>query len=164
MITESIQKYIPDDLIPKILSYKKIHEIPHTLDKYRSQIQKEKAIVIQRFMKRIVLKNLAYQWFYYKASLEIPSKINRLITKEMLVHLLTYYHKDSCLRDYTYTYPQYFVNKCTDDYTMRNYKKIYDDISSLNLEFKSRYKKRYEVYKWLSNPGITKEHILYAGW
>ena len=164
MITENIQKYLPDDLIPKILSYKKIHQIPYTLDKYKFQIQKEKAIVIQRFMKRVVLRNIAYERLYYKASSELPSKIYSLITKEILVHLLTYYHKDSCLRDYTYTYPQYFVNKCKDDYTKKNYKKIYDDISSLNLEYKSRYKRRYEVYKWLSNPGITKEHLLYAGW
>ena len=41
---------------------------------------------------------------------------------------------------------------------------INDDISSLNLEYKSRYKRRYEVYQWLSNPGITKEHILHVGW
>lgn len=163
MITESIQKYIPEDLIPKVLSYKKIHQIPYTFDKYKSKIQNEKAIIIQRFMKKVVLRNVAYQWFYYKAS-EIPSKIDRLITKEMLVHLLTYYHKDNCLRDYTYTYPQYFVNRCTDARTIVNNKKIYDDISSLNLEYKSRYKRRYEVYQWLSNPGITKEHILHVGW
>lgn len=164
MIEESIQKYLPEDLIPRIMSYKKIHQIPYTFDKYKSQIQAEKATVIQRFMKKVVLRNIAYQWFYHKASSEIPSKINRLITKEMLLYLLTYYHKDSCLRDYTYTYPQYFVNKCTDDDTMKNNKKIYDDISSLNLVYQSRYKRRYEVYKWLSNPRITKEHLLYAGW
>lgn len=164
MIEDSIQKYLPADLIPKIMSYKKIHQIPSTFDEYKSLIQRDKAIVIQRFMKKVVLRNIAYKWFYNKASSEIPSKIDRLITKEMLLYLLTYYHKDSCLRDYTYTYPQYFVNKCTDDYTMKNHKKIYDDISSLNLMYDSRYKRRYEVYKWLSNPGITKEHLLYAGW
>ena len=164
MIEESVQKYIPEDLIHKIMCYKKIHQIPCTFDKYKFQIQKEKAVIIQKFMKKILLRNLSYEWFYYKASSEKPSKIYRLITKEILIHLLTYYHKDSCLRDYTYTYPQYFVNKCTNEYTMNNHKKIYDDISSLNLEYKSRYKRRYEVYKWLSNPGITKEHILYVGW
>lgn len=164
MIEEEIQKYIPEDLILGILSYKKIHEIPSSFGNIKTYIENEKAKILQRFMKKIVLRNLAYQWFYYKASSEIPSKINKLITKEMLLHLLTYYHKDSCLRDYTYTYPQYFVNKCTDHSTLMNYKKIYDDITSLNLEYKSRYKTRYEVYKWLSNPGITKEHLLYAGW
>lgn len=164
MIEEEIQKYIPEDLILGILSYKKIHQIPCSFDKYKSQIQKEKAIIIQKFLKRVLLRNLAYEWFYYKASSKIPSKVNKLITKEMLLYLLTYYHKDNCLRDYTYTYPQYFVNKCTDDSTLRNNKKIYDDITSLNLEYKSRYNTRYEVYKWLSNPGITKEHLLYAGW
>jgi hypothetical protein len=164
MIEEEIQKYIPEDLILGILSYKKIHQIPCSFDKYKSQIQKEKAIIIQKFLKRVLLRNLAYEWFYYKVSSKIPSKVNKLITKEMLLYLLTYYHKDNCLRDYTYTYPQYFVNKCTDDSTLRNNKKIYDDITSLNLEYKSRYKTRYEVYKWLSNPGITKEHLLYAGW
>lgn len=164
MQQEEREKYIPEDLIPHILSYVKIHEIPSSFSKLKSKIVKEKATIIQRFMKKIILRNFAYQWFYYKASSEIPSKIDRLVTKEMLVHLLTYYHKDSCLSDYTYTYPQYFVNKCTNNSTMINNRKIYDDISSLNLEYKSRYKKRYEVYKWLSNPGITKEHILYAGW
>lgn len=162
MISENIQQYIPVDLIPEILSYKKIHEIPHTFDKYKSQIAKEKAIIIQKFLKRVLFRNKAYEWFYYKAASE--RKIDRLLTKHMLVHLLTYYHKNSCLRDYTYTYPQYFVNKCTNDYTMKNHKKIYDDISSLNLKYKSRYKTRYEVYKWLCNPGITLEHLLYAGW
>ena len=103
MIEESIQKYLPEDLIYQIMCYKKIHQIPYTFDKYKSQIQKEKAMVIQRFMKKILLRNLAYEWFYYKAASETPSKIDRLITKEMLIHLLTYYHKN-CLSDYTYTY------------------------------------------------------------
>ena len=107
------------------ISYKKIHQIPCSFDKYKSQIQKEKAIIIQNFEK-VLLRNLAYEWFYYKVSSKIPSKVNKLITKEMLLYLLTYYHKDNCLRDYTYTYPQYFVNKCTDDSTLRNNKKIYE--------------------------------------
>ena len=51
-----------------------------------------------------------------------------LIIKEFCcIHLITYYHKDSCLK---YTYPQY---KCTDDDTII-IKKIYDDISSLYIK------------------------------
>ena len=37
MITDSIHKHIPEDLIPEILSYKKIHQIPHSFDKYKYQ-------------------------------------------------------------------------------------------------------------------------------
>ena len=84
MITESIQKYIPEDLIPKFYLIKRFIKYLIVLISINTQIQKEKAIVLQRFMKRVVLRNIAYQWFYYKASSEIPSKINRLITKEML--------------------------------------------------------------------------------
>ena len=75
-------------------------------------------------MKKVVLRNVAYQWFYYKAS-EIPSNIDRLITKEMLVHLLTYYHKDSCLRDYTYISTVLLIDVLMLYYV--NNKKIYDE-------------------------------------
>ena len=85
MIEESIQKYLPEDLIPRIMSYKKIHQIPYTFDKYKSQIQKEKAMVIQRFMKKILLRNLAYEWFYYKAASETPSK-----TKTVFLPIFTF--------------------------------------------------------------------------